>query len=359
MNRNRRMNLNLEKLYFDRENEVRSHKKHFEKIKDSEVELEDALTKLEKEELDTAVKIIEIFQDSNLSDLFLKDREITAATDLKKVCIESKKKTMEIIANKYKEKAIKEEFIFPEVELHKLINMVENYYDSFYVRNSKDHDIDYLLPTNKMDIDKIKSKVYKEIKSKVGREGIQNDFAKKKNISFPKYCIEKTNKFVKTLNKEIKDYCVRNDVELTKKFPYTKDLNKANLAKVRVTVPTYLNLLTESYNSRSKLERFFSYFPFINKEAKEERNAIAKIKDIVKKWCLVQFDDRKIKTYMEETKRDIDKDYYKKRIDKLPVFEEKENVIIGEFDNDKVVQLVQNVDDEQLEDKIEKSNLLV
>ena len=218
------------------------------------------------------------------------------------------------------------------------MNIVNNYYDAFYLKYSKDKDIDSLPAFLESDLLEIKSEALKEIKLNVGIEGIKNNYAKNGEVSFAKYCLENTTNFVKDFNEEVTELYTKINMNVPDKVTQTKKISRENLNAVRNTAPTYLNMLTESYNSRSKIERFFSYFPFVNKAAKEERNAIAKIEGLLKNTCLLKLSDKELNDFKTLSEKANKENYYQKELDlnKSNEKEQKVEIIVSDASSELV-----------------------
>ena len=299
-------------LFYAKEGFVRTGKKlYLDTFKKNPDGFKKTAKGLKINEEDAIREVIEFLDDPNLVDVFPKDTVLTAKTDLKKLCIDSRKQCMETLTEKFTEVVLKENLTYPKMKFDDIINVVENYFDSFYLRNSKDKDLDYFLPTNKHEINKLKIKSFKEIQGKVGVEAIEKDFSKKKKMSFAKYCVEKSRDHIIKLNNEVVAYCAVREQEVPDKITNPDLLTRANVAQVKNTVPTYLHMLNKSYQSRSTAERFFSYFPFINQAAKEERNAINKIEGLLKRGSYLKLTDEEIKSAVKKAGSDNKKNYYK------------------------------------------------
>lgn len=311
---------------------------------------------LKEQELNGANFIISYFDDPTLNQLFLLDRELKDA-NLKEICKQKRETAMKVIFDRYVEKSINEEVVAPKVEITDLFNIIENYYDAFYVRNSEDKDIDFFLPISKTVRDNYKYKAFKQIKDKVGLPAIEADYAKHKNVSFAKYSVDKSRKYVTDLNNEIRTYYLNSGEEMPKKETGIRHLDAKLVAKVKRVVPTYLNLLTKSYNARSKTERFFSYFPFINKEAKEERKAINQIESLLIEGSIFKFNKTDIELEMKTSESNAKLDYYNQKLVDLKYLEnEKENIIV-ENDNDLKLEQSNFIEDDNLD--IEHNKTLI
>ena len=59
---------------------------------------------------------------------------------------------------------------------------------------------------------------------------------------------------------------------------------------IRKKIPLMYGTLKDSYESRSSAERFFSYIPFINPNAKKEREAIQRIEKLMSEECRLHID---------------------------------------------------------------------
>jgi hypothetical protein len=317
-------------------------------------------------EIDALNDLLDYLDDYTLTDYFIKDKDLKKDTNLIQVCNDKRKQSMEIIANLYTKHAIEHNVLNPTFTLDKALNIVENYYDSFYVRNCKDKVLDNFFPSKKEDVEKLKINAYKQIKCKVGIEGIKTDFAKEKNVPFTQYCVDKTLNFVKALNNDIKEYYVNHNIEVPGKVNDVSVFNQKLVSQIDFTVPTYLNMISDSYNKKSTAEKFFSYFPFINKEAKEERNAIKRIESILKNGCLYRLDDEDITKLREDSRFAINKNYYDEKLglDKVQAKNNvvKQTVIVNEVANDKdLVETVSKVNetDNIKEKEVDNSNLLI
>jgi hypothetical protein len=313
---------------------------------------------LKTEESNVVGHMMNYFDNPRIFDLFVREEDIPRNAKLVPFLIEKRKAAMEKIINNYVQKNITENLEKPEEELETLITMVDNYYDSFYIRKSEDKDLDSFPAIDDAELTKYSVDAYKKIKEKIGLEGIRNDFAKKKNISFAKYCVDMTHKHVSELNDEVIKICAIQDVDVPDKIIYTKGLNKSNVIHLQEKVPGYLFMLQSSYNARSKTERFFSYFPFINPTAKEERRAINKINSLLIDGCRLEFTEEKIRTY---TYNAITKStqYYTEKLskleEKLPAT--KENIIVNANQDD--VEIVENVNEIDNQKELDKSNDLL
>jgi hypothetical protein len=302
---------------------------------------------LAKDEIESLNKIIEFLDAPGLTDLFPKDIQITEKTNVRQLCVDSRKKCLEAVADQFTKFALAENITYPKMRLDELFNVVENFYDSFYLRHSKDKDLDLFLGTNKGDLNKLRIKAAKALKGNVGIEGIKKDFATKKKMTFAKYCLEKTKKHVVGLNNAVRNYCAIQNLEVPDKIDADyNNVNRDKISQVKNTVPTYLHMLNQSYKSRSTLERFFSYFPFINRAAKEERISINRIEDMLKNVSYLKMTSQEIESATKKCASDNGKKYYevllkqsgyKPEAGKIEV--EKEKVIVEEANTEKVVEI--------------------
>lgn len=316
-------------------------------------------------EIDALNDLFDYLDDYTLTDYFIKDKDIKKDTNLIQFCNDKRKQSMEIIADLYTKHAIEHNVVDPTFTLDKALNIVENYYDSFYVRNCKDKVLDNFPASSKEEVAKLKTNAYKQIKGKVGIEGIKADFAKEKTVPFSQYCVDKTLDYVKALNNDIKEYCVNHNIDVPGKVTNASLFNQKLVSQVNFTVPTYLNMISDSYSKRSAAERFFSYFPFINQEAKEERNAIRRIESILINGSIYRLDDEDITKLREDSRSAINKNYYDEKLglDKVQAKNNvvKQTVIVNEVANDKdLVETVSKVNetDNIKEKEVDNSDLL-
>lgn len=271
---------------------------------------------LAQNELDALEDIMDFFGDEKITELFPKDQHVVSSINVIDFCIENRKKCMEALGERFTKVVISENLASPKMKLDQIFNVVENYYDSFYLRHSDSKDLDYFVPSNKAELHKIKMKSYAAIKGNVGVEAVKNEFAKKKKMTFAKFCLEKSKRHVTKLNESIRDLAALKKIDIPDKITNLDILDKVKVAQVQNTVPTYLHMLNESYKSRSAVERFFSYFPFINKAAKEERNSINRIEDMLKNVSYLKFSDEEIKTSVEACAKDNKKDFFNTELKK-------------------------------------------
>lgn len=354
-------------LDFDSEGYIRKLDKSLKYMFDvSTSKFDQYATALFSGELDALNSLFDYLDDYTLTDYFIKDKDIKKDTNLIQFCNDNRKKCMEIITNIYTKHAIDNNVLDPTFSLDKALNIVGNYYDSFYVRNCKDKDLGNFPASSKEEVEKLKTNAYKEIKGKVGIEAIKTDFAKEKNVPFSQYCVEKTLDYVKALNKNIKEYCEEHNRELSDRVNDESLYNQKLVSQVKFTVPTYLNMISDSYNKRSAVERFFSYFPFINQEAKAERNAIRRIESILINGSIYSIDDEDITKLREDSRSAINKNYYDEKLglDKVQAKNNvvKQTVIVNEVANDKnLVETVSKVNetDNIKEKEVDNSNLLI
>lgn len=315
---------------------------------------------LVKDEVEALNKIIEFLDAPGLTDLFLKDPQITEKTNVRQLCIDSRKKCMEAVADQFTKVALAENITYPKMRLDELFNVVENFYDSFYLRHSKDKDLDLFLGTNKGDLNKLKIKSAKALNGNVGIEGIKKDFATKKRWTFAKYCLEKTKKHVVGLNNAVRNYCAEKNLEVPDKIDADyNNVSRDKISQVKNTVPTYLHMLNQSYKSRSPLERFFSYFPFVNRAAKEERIAINRIEDMLKNVSYLKMTSQEVEAATKRCASDNGKKYYdvllkqsgyKPEAAKAEV--EKQKVIVEEANTEKVVDSVKKISEIELQSRV-------
>lgn len=350
-------------LDYQVENYVRDSKKvYLDTFKKSAETFAAIAQTLANDEVDGLSKIIDFLDEPSLTDLFPKDQNLTANTNIKELCMENRKKCMEAVAEQFTKVVLKENMAYPKMRLDEIFNVVENYYDSFYVRHSKDKNLDLFLPSRKADLNQIKIKSFKAIQGNVGVEAIEKDFATKKKMSFAKYCIEKSKKHVTSLNNEIRDVCAEIDVEVPEKFTNLELVSRVKVSQVTNTVPTYLHMLNKSYQSRSAAERFFSYFPFINKEAKEERNAISRIEGMLKDVSYLKFTNEQVKSSTARCGYDNKLNYYKEGLKHAGYKPEvvKEQIVVNEIINDElIIDSANKVNDKQIEKEAVKNNDLL
>ncbi len=306
------------------------------------------------EESDVVSNMMNYFDNPRIFDVFVREEDIPRNAKLVPFLIEKRKAAIERIVNDYVQKNIIENLEKPDEELETLITMVDNYYDSFYIRKSEDKDLDSFKAIEDDELTKYSINAYKKIKDKIGLEGIRNDFAKKKNISFAKYAVDMTYKHVSALNEEVIKICAEEDVEVPDKITSTMGLNRNNVVHLQEKVPGCLFMLQRSYNARSKAERFFSYFPFINPTAKEERKAINQIESLLIDGCRLEFTKEKIDKYINRAITKGTK-YYTEKLSKLEesLPEEKVNIVVDNNQDD--VEKVEIINEKDIQKDLDRS----
>ena len=93
------------------------------------------------EESDVVSIMMNYFDNQRIFDVFVREEDIPRNAKLVPFLIEKRKAAIERIVNDYVEKNIIENLEKPDEELETLITMVDNYYDSFYIRKSEDKDL--------------------------------------------------------------------------------------------------------------------------------------------------------------------------------------------------------------------------
>ena len=212
-----------------------------------------------------------------------------------------------------------------------LVNMINNYYDSLYTRFTNANLKESLPEYDANELKATKKKVYTKIKKNTGKDLIENEFKKSGYKTFAGYCYDvvpdlvgKFNDKVVRLadekypNKEIKD------VKLS-----TLGLKNSDYADLHKKIPTMLSMLKNSYYNRSKTERFFSYFPFINPRAKEERKAINMIFQACDAGCYAKIDRGELELYKVNELKNLNKNFYANELEKIDnLVEDKVNIIV-------------------------------
>lgn len=287
---------------------------------------------------DESIEIItEIMTGTNLPDSFLKTRSLKKGENILEACKKARENTMKAVVEEYVKYAKENNLLNPKkFTIDAVINLVDNYYDSFYIRNSQDANLEKFPETPEAKRRQIKLNALKEIKSEVGIDKINKEYKKvKKETSFAEFCVNKTTKYVHSFNNEARAYYNYYNVDIPEKIVTTSMISQKNMSAVTKEVPTYLNMLNQSYNSRSTAERFFSYFPFINPTAKAERKAINTINFMLKESCLLKLNDVQISEYKESAQNENYKNYYQQEIsatERIVEPRSKENINVIEAD---------------------------
>jgi hypothetical protein len=227
-----------------------------------------------------------------------------------------------------------------------VFNAVNNYYDSLYARFNNFNTEKVLPKYDEKELTKLKYNSYKKIMNGVGSNGIRSEYKKSNAKSFAEFCAEASvnyvNKYNNTADKLFKEGIEQGDIEVVNPIddsnvselnPGDIDINllnidKVNKSNIEVKIPLMYDALEKSYNARSTAERFFSYFPFINPAAKEERRAMYTIRNVMEKVCYNSMDLDELNLKREVALNSEKVEFYKSEVDNLNYVEEEKKINI-------------------------------
>lgn len=324
--------------------------------------------KIESEYLDIIEFIKYYSGDANIVDELIQKRDIKNKKNIVEICVENRKKIMEKVIDGYTKKAIMNDITTPanSSTIDAAINIVNNYYDMIYAREFLGQEFKPLPEYPEFELDEFKYKAFNEIKPKVGVEGIQNSFKSSKKKNFANYCLNKTEQYVRGFNLEVGKLNDNSDIEYASVDIDTINVSETAKSNLQSKVPTFLGLLKESYESRSKAERFFSYFPFINPTAKAERKAINDITRLMVEHCVGKMTKKELNDLAVKALNDRDNKYYEDEIKKLEHVaiknNSKEKILVDEV-NDSVAEVfkdnISEIKEEKYKEESLEDNLLV
>ena len=306
-------------------------------------------------EVDIVARLGKMIGNDNIYDSFVKSVDIKGVENVEKVLLDNRKKMMERIIKSYTKQCISQNVMVPEEIIDKngemksidlVFNAVNNYYDSLYARFNNFNTEKALPKYDEKELTKLKYNSYKKIMNGVGSTGVINEYKKSSAKSFAEFCAEASvnyvNKYNNTADKLFKEGIEQGDFEIVNRIddsnvselnPGDIDINilnidKVNKSNIEVKIPLMYDALEKSYNARSTAERFFSYFPFINPTAKEERRAMYTIRNVMEKVCYNSMDLDELNLKREVALKSEKVEFYKEEVDNLNYVEEEKKINI-------------------------------
>ena len=342
-------------------------------------------------ELDIIDFIAKMVDDNSLYIQFIKLENIKNKPNVEELLVENRKKMMKTIVKSYTKKCINDNILKPDStysmndnvkSIDIVFNVVNNYYDSLYARFNNFDQNKKLPEYSDKELNKLHYDTYNKIKNNTGVNSIKTDYKKSKYSSFASYCVDTTLEYVKEFNnkvisnlkkdrgdaddiidEDLSDFSEtaienvtvdeQNYVKIETKIPGVKLNghrnqrlnNNVNFSFQSVSGETIVAMLKNSYEARSTAERFFSYFPFINPKAKEERIAMTTIEKLMEKTCHVSIDKEGLFSLNEKAiKKEMEK-FYDKDLKELNYIEEKENIIISDINEPNEEKLIEEIND--------------
>ena len=344
--------------------------------KPNKVTKDTIIDNLKTHEIDITVTLRNMVGEFELIDEFVKLKDIENKANVEKILMENRKNIMEKIVKDYTKKCIDHNVIIPDYSIDskdingikvigQVFNMVNNYYDSLYARYC-DLDMNKTLPEyDKKELDTLKYEAYKKIKENTGIEGIQNNFKNSKEKNFAEYCMHTAIHYVLDFNKNVEKAAKKQIDSLEDEYGNNvsqfsvSDLEQEDINRLRIETQSVMNIrkkiplmygtLKDSYESRSSAERFFSYFPFINPNAKKEREAIKRIEKLMNEECRLHIDKDVLNTLNKSAVNEISKNYYQEEINYVKYVAEekvevKENIVIDDHifnENENIIEPIE------------------
>lgn len=315
----------------------------------------DVHNEFDMSEVDIVARLGKMIGNDNIYDDFVKSVDIKGVENVEKVLLDNRKKMMERIIKSYTKQCISQNVMVPEEIIDKngemksidlVFNAVNNYYDSLYARFNNFNTEKVLPKYDEQELTKLKYNSYKKIMNGVGSTGIRNEYKKSSAKSFAEFCAEASvnyvNKYNNTADKLFKEGIEQGDFEIVNRIddsnvselnPGDIDINilnidKVNKSNIEVKIPLMYDALEKSYNARSTAERFFSYFPFINPTAKEERRAMYTIRNVMEKVCYNSMDLDELNLKREVALKSEKVEFYKEEVNNLNYVEEEKKINI-------------------------------
>ena len=350
-------------------NNVNNELKQFVKVSEHSIIAEK--NKLKKYE-ETTVLILETNSGiDNIADELLTLNKIPEDVDVVQYMVNHRKQMMEKIIKAYTKNCINNNILEPaqatnplkmtygEIRvIDQVMNMVNNYYDSIYARYTN-LDIEKTLPEYENDeLVQLKYNAYKKIKKNTGMESIMASYKKSKCDTFAEYCMEATGKYISEYNQDVVNHLQKKDNNIDPKRVDLDELNlnPKNVANVKTKIPMMYAKLLTSYYSRSAAERFFSYFPFINPTAKEERKAIHFIQVNMEYTCYAQINEDALEKLADKEIAKERNDFYQKKLDEIGVpVEEEQKVPIEAYEVNANEEVAPEIDDMVVNEIITKN----
>ena len=317
---------------------------------------------IEKEKNDLLTEEMEALEQLKINtgnpkivNFFLKIENIPANFNTEQFLVEHRKIAIKEVVDNYVKNCINANIVKPlkyselsgdnfnEVkDLDLLLNLVNNYYDSIYARYTNFDKTKTLPDYNQTELDEMKYKAYKKIQKNTGIEAIQNDFNDQDDISFAEFAENRVNQYISEFNDNVKEKMKEQKIneEPREINVLNLPLEQKHVANLTTKVPLIYGMLKNSYNSRSRAERFFSYFPFVFPTATRERRALTYIETYVKKGCYLPMDKDDLNKLKINATNQVNDNFFKKEIEKVSYVDEKlnEKVNVEVNDGDLLIQ---------------------